>query len=649
MMPAVPARVDLVTPAEPDQGVPGTARTRRKAAALGVVGALLVPLPAAAAPAPCEQALRYAAQSGTQLMRIGHLDLSPTGRDDKPIKNVGVGDVKSALVAQSAVNAAALGRVLDGDAAALTEVLQQTAPPTNRKPERRAHAATEAGPFSLGASELSVHAQWDPRMACGSVAGEATRAETELRRAGVLTDGGAALVRVPGRVSGLSTTAMERRGPAARAVAAASMAGGKVELLGGAVVIKVVKPPSLLATMSGADGGEVRYKPAVVEVSGEGFETARLDAAGDNVELRLDENGEPVPGQDGAAPGGMARNGTGHIDTSQDGAAQNGADQSGAGRSDASRAGAGKNDAPQNGTSTSGAGRNNALQDDTNNSGASRAGAGKNNAFQDGASTSRVGQVGGTRDGTGGSNASRAGAAKNHAGQGAANGNAPQSAATPGNGNAPQTGESKGRNAKGNNGMGTGKASNDNSRKPGAPGTNVDNNGTTPSDGQDALFGGLPEIGTLGSATPIPLPTLPGVPPLADPRTAPGTEAAPVATPGTTVKISLGGVRQAVSGHAIAAKATAMNISIIKGPDRQAYGHSAPNRTGVVLDLDMGLLEVAAVAPEPAGGAANAVAGASAGLPITGPRVDVLALAGVALLIAGAAALVLGLRGRSRP
>src|SRR5688572_29374642 len=146
MMPAVSARVDLVTPAEPDQGVPSTARARLKAAALGVVGALLVPLPAAAAPAPCEQALRYAAQSGAQLMRIGSLDLGPAGRTDQPIRAVGVGDTKSALVAQSPINAAALGRVLDGGPAnrkALAEVLQQTAPPNQKKPKQQEHEPTE--------------------------------------------------------------------------------------------------------------------------------------------------------------------------------------------------------------------------------------------------------------------------------------------------------------------------------------------------------------------------------------------------------------------------------------------------------------------------------------------------------------------------
>lgn len=477
MMPAVPARVDLATPAEPDQGVPGAARAWLKAAALGVVGALLVPLPAAAAPAPCEQARRYAAQSGAEVMRIGALDLGPAGRDDQPIKDVGVGDAKSALVAQSAVNAAALGRVLDGgpaDRKSLTEVFQQTAPPTHQQPGRRGHDATEVGPFRLGPSELTVHARWEPGMACGNAAGEATRAEAGLRRAGVLDDGDDALVRVPGKISSLSTTAMERRGPAARAVAAASLAGGRIEVLGRAVTIKIVKPPSLLAMMSGSDGGEVRYQPAVLEVSGAGFETARLDTAGDNVEWRLDENGTPTDDQ--------------------------------------------------------------AEADD---------------------------------------------------------------------------------------------------------------------DGSEEPFAGLPEIGTLGSASPLPLPSLPGVPSLGRPETE--TEAAPAAGPGTTVRIALGDVRQAVSGHAIAAKATAMTIAITKGPDRSGYGHSAANRGGTVLDLDVGLLEVAAVAPEPAavasgatGGASSTVGGDGGGLPITGPRVDALALAGVALLVAGAAALIFGMRGRSR-
>ena len=563
MMPAVPARVDLVTAVEPDPGVPSTTRARLKAAAFGVVGALLVPLPAAAAPAPCEQPLRYAAQSGAQLMRIADLNLGPAGRDDEPIKDLGLGEVKSALVAQSQVNAAALGRLLDGGPAnrkALTEVVRQTAPPNHQEPEQRKHRATEAGPFRLGKSELTMQARWDARMGCGNVTGEATRAETELRRAGVLEDGDESLVRVPGKISGLSTTAMERRGPAARAVAAASMAGGKVELLGGAIKIKIVKPPSLLATMSGTDGAEVRYQPAVLEVSGEGFESARLDTAGDNVELRLDEDGKPDPGEDGNPARQDSNRAT------QDG------DPAGADSDPAS----GQDGDPARADSDPASGQGGA-----------------------------VGQGGG------------AGAGEQGGGEGGG----------------------------GTSGAGDAGASNDNVRKPGALTGNSDKDDAGSGDGKSegGLFGRLPKIGALGSAGPVPMPSIPGVPPLVTP---PDTEDTPVAGPGTTVRISLGDVRQAVFGHAVAAKATAMTITIAKGTDPQ----SGADKSSGLLDLDMGLLEVAAVAPEPAGGVSGAVDGqGGGGLPITGPRVDVMALTGLALLIGGAAALIFGMRGRSRP
>jgi hypothetical protein len=42
------------------------------------------------------------------------------------------------------------------------------------------------------------------------------------------------------------------------------------------------------------------------------------------------------------------------------------------------------------------------------------------------------------------------------------------------------------------------------------------------------------------------------------------------------------------------------------------------------------------------------MSGVGGGLPITGPRVDYLAIAGVALLVLGAAAMVFGMR-RGRP
>jgi hypothetical protein len=538
MMPAVPARVERVTPAEPARADSQTTRKWTSAAVLGVVGTLFVPLPAAAAPAPCEQAERYAAQSGAGLIRIERLDLRPIGRTDKAITGIRVGDAKSAMVAQSSVNAAALGRMLDGgpkDRKDLTGILQQTAPPSHREAKRRTIKATDVGPLSLGRGELTAHARWEAGMACGAAAGEATRATAALSRAGLLEDGDDALIRVPGSFSGLSTTGVERRGSGARTVASASLAGGTAEVLGGAVRIKVIKAPSLLAAMSTGGGGEVRYLPAVLEVSGDGVETARLDTAGDSVEVVLDD------GEDD--------------------------DDGGRGRSAADK-----------------------------DQGGERGGA--NAGLLNGGNLGILG-AGGSR-GT-------------EAGEDAAGREPGDADVTDRRGDA------------------AGKA------KPKTKGKAK----------KSGLLGGLPNLGTLTSLAPVPLsagPSLPGLPVISDPP----AESTPAVSPGTRVRISLGDVRQAASGHAIAAKAAAIRVLITEGPNRRAYGNG---KGGVVLDLEMGLLDAATVSPEPTGVGGddptpNGVAGG--GLPITGPRVDVIALTGLALLIAGTGALVFGMRGRSR-
>ncbi|MEU4216768.1 hypothetical protein [Actinoplanes sp. NPDC026623] len=510
------------------------------------MGALLAPLPAAAAPAPCEQAERYAAQSGAELMRVERLDLGPAGRTDKPITGIGLGDAKSALVAQSSVNSAALARVLNGgpgNRKDLTEMVQQTAPPSHREAKQRTVEATDVGPFSLGRGELTAHARWEAGMACGAAAGEATRARSALSRVGVLQDGDDALVRVPGGISSLSTTRIERRGPAARTVASASITGGGAEVFGGAVRIKVIKAPSLLAAMSTGDGGEVRYLPAVLEVSGDGIRTTRLDTAGDSVDVVLDDGDDSDDDGRAGSPGGKDRRGAGD-------------DQGGA---FGERSGA--NAGLLNGTSLGIPGVGDAGEE---------------------AAHREPGDAGGRGD--------PAGTA------------------------APRTKPKKKAKA----------------AKPG-------------------LLGGLPKLGSLTSLAPVPLPgtpSLPGLPVISEPP----AESSPGGAPGTRVKVSLGDVRQASSGHAIAAKATAIRILITKGPDRTAYGTS---KGGVILDLGMGLLEAAAVSPEPVGGGTPGTPGTvngigGGGLPITGPRVDVIALTGLALLIAGAGALVFGMRGRSR-
>ncbi len=154
--------------------------------------------------------------------------------------------------------------------------------------------------------------------------------------------------------------------------------------------------------------------------------------------------------------------------------------------------------------------------------------------------------------------------------------------------------------------------------------------------------GRAPAIGSLGTAPPLRPPTIPGLPPV----TTPAPESQPAAGPGTRVRISLGDVRQAALGHSIAARAGAIRIAINE-TGTQEYD----DRTTTLLDLEMGVLESAAVAPEPTGGgaagdASGGVSGAGGGLPLTGPRVDLLAIAGVVLLALGTVAMIFGVRRR---
>lgn len=463
----------------------GSGRRGRKVAAAGaagVVGMLLVPLPASAAPAPCEQAERYSAQSGSQILRLTDLRVGTNaaknsgaagqngngaGSASGGTGEVHVGEAKSAMVAQASISSAAVARMIDagGDETPgeLSEAVQQQAPPTNAEPERRVTGGAEVGPVSLGAGAMTTHAQWEAGMACGATVGDVTRATARLRNVGI---GDTALVRVPGKVESESTTKLERRGAAAATVASAGLRGGDLELLDGAVEVKVIKAPSLRASMSLQDGGEVRYIPAVVEVSGRGFKTERLSTVGDDIVITYDDSARR-PATEAASTG---------------------------------------------------------------------------------------------------------------------------------------------------------------------------------------LLGKLPVVGgLLNSGDPLPLPEVPGLPEVAPPS----SEAAPVGEPGTRVRISLGDVRQASRGRAIAARAAALSVTITRGP---SDGRTKPGYAeSVALAFDMGVLEAAAVAPESAGGvsagdvsAGGVSAGEAGGLPITGPRVDVIALSGVALLIAGAAALIFGLRGRSR-
>jgi hypothetical protein len=477
----------------------------------GSLGALGVPIPAAAA--PCEQSSRYAAESGAQLIQVHKLDPRPVGIDGEPTTDVAIGEAKSALIGDGRVNAAAVTRMLgSGDSSTLSEPLIQFAPPTHKLAARRKTAAADARPFTLGNGTLVSHAQWG---ACAARPGHGTQTSAGLTKVGIAGD----LVRVPGKAGSSSTTVLEK---GARTVATSAVTVSAFDLLGGAVRVRVVRAPSLLASMSTRAGGEVRYVPPVLEVSGQGIEPARLDTAGDDVEIALSDDSAADPGDSGTHRSAWDTPGDRHSD-------RPGAPDGNATASDDERR------APDDGPAA-------------------------------------------TADEPGGPSDRKAGA--------------------------------------------EGKAES-----------------TTIGD----LVSRLPRLSGLTAGPPMPVPAVPGVPPIADPP----TESARVTGPGTRLHITLGDARQAASGHAIAARAAAIKIAITQ--TKTGYGDSAPNRSGVILDLDLGVLEAAAVAPEPSGtGTQAATAGKAGGLPITGPRAAIFATAAAGLLLTGAAALLLGRRRRFR-
>jgi hypothetical protein len=490
-------------------------------AALGFAGALTAPVPALAAPAPCERAENYAAQSGAELLRIDELevrkaaerpiakpgdqekdepadgvlsDIDPTtdNPDDSDslsegigmfgtnlldladlshvtvseldkggsgggamglpetssVSDVGVGESRTAMIATTRINSAAYARVADARGELSDPVIQQ-APPTHDRAATRNTPAGDAGPLSVGKGKIAARAAWNTAMACGKAVGEVSRAAAELKS---LSLGGAhPVVRVPGKLVSRSTTALEHTGGETRTVASTTMTANRIDLAGGAIRVRVLRQPTLVACMSAA-GGEIRYTPASIEVSGEGITTKRLSTAGDHADLTLRSlEAAPFPGLD-----------------------------------------------------------------------------------------------------------------------------------------------------------------------------------------------------TLRKGAPLPLPIIPGIPKISSPH----LESAHGSGGGTTVRISLGDVRQAKKGQVIAAKATAINVAITQGgedpdsdsDDRGKKGYGAP--AALSLTMGLGVMEAAAVAPGAGDEGVSAAGGAAGGLPITGPRLDLLAYAGLGLLASGGAVVLMTIRRR---
>ncbi|HET6529642.1 MAG TPA: hypothetical protein VFH03_03345 [Actinoplanes sp.] len=210
------------------------------------------------------------------------------------IRNLLVGEAKSALVGVAEPSAAAVTRMVSSsEKSRLSRPLVQQAPPDNAEPAKRDTPAAEVGPLLIDNGKLTSHA----KSACGTT-GEATRAAATLGAAVVADHRDDALVVVPERVKSLSTTALQRRGTLVRAEA--SIALRTFELLDGAVRVRVKRPPMLATSMSVREGGDVRYVPALLEVSGKGIQKTTLSAPGDSMEMtfsdRVESGAKPARG-----------------------------------------------------------------------------------------------------------------------------------------------------------------------------------------------------------------------------------------------------------------------------------------------------------------------------------------------------------------
>ena len=114
------------------------------------------------------------------------------------------------------------------------------------------------------------------------------------------------------------------------------------------------------------------------------------------------------------------------------------------------------------------------------------------------------------------------------------------------------------------------------------------------------------------------------------------------------VRVALGDVRQASKGHALAARATAIKISVQPaGSPDAGHGKQGSAPAALVAHVGIGVLEAAAVAPEP--GKRSVESGVQDGtLPRTGPWSASMFITGAGLLVGGACALLVGARRRRR-
>ncbi|GLY05887.1 hypothetical protein [Actinoplanes sp. NBRC 101535] len=223
----------------------------------------------------------------------------------EPLGDIGLGDVRSVMIADNPVASAGAARVLNGKAdgrSANGETVTQQAPPSHRKATERRTGERRFGPLRAGAGTIGAHARWRDGLACGTSTGEVSSAQAALSRVTLAGGGSASLVRAPEKLAAISGTALRASGGDLSSEATATVTGGRITLVDGAVRLRLLKPPVLRVTMSTTAGARVAYQPATLEVTTREGRPARLTTAGDHADVPLSNDLSPLT--ESAAPSG---------------------------------------------------------------------------------------------------------------------------------------------------------------------------------------------------------------------------------------------------------------------------------------------------------------------------------------------------------
>jgi len=269
----------------------------------------LAALPAAAATASCAPKA-YAAESSADVVRLSTLDLRPLGVPVGPVAEVSLAATHSTMDARKTVAARADARYAEGRLAGLKlsplflgSAVTQQAPPTHAKPAVYTGLTQDAGLARVGTGELSAHATWTDKMGCGKQTGPAGYSSAAVADLAVLPGSGStALVRAPRTISSQAVTGLRSVGGKTASVAAAEIELADLRLLSETLAVKVLKAPTLTATSTGlARTSSVDYQAPVLEISGGGLPTQRLDSPSKHIDVALPASALALPGTESAA------------------------------------------------------------------------------------------------------------------------------------------------------------------------------------------------------------------------------------------------------------------------------------------------------------------------------------------------------------